>query len=311
MKKRKLGNTGLAVSEIGFGSWQLGNTKDWKGSTDREAIELVHQAIEMGCNFFDTAPNYAGGKSEELLGKALKGRRDEVVISTKFGHFADGRTDYDPSLLRKSVENSLRLLQTDYVDSVLLHNPPFKMLNGHDEHFEILERLKNEGKIRAYGASVDRSEEMLELINTTDAQVIEVMFNILYQEPKEVFKLAQENGVGLIIKVPLDSGWLTGKYDQNSTFQGIRSRWSPEIIVKRSQLVEKIKAIKAPETSMVHEALRFILGFDAVSTVIPGIRNSEQLKTNLAASDQRMDLEQVKRYEEFYQQYLAQNNLPW
>lgn len=311
MNKRKLGNTGLSVSEIGFGSWQLGNTKEWKGSTDKEAIKLVHKAIEMGCNFFDTAPNYSGGKSEELLGKALKGKRDEVVISTKFGHFADGTTDYDPLLLRKSVENSLRLLQTDYVDSVLLHNPPFEMLNGNSKHFQILEELKAEGKIKAYGASVDSSKEILELINTTDSQVIEVMFNILYQEPKEAFKLAQKKGVGLIIKVPLDSGWLTGKYDKNSTFKGIRSRWTPEVIRRRGELVEEIKDIKDEQTSMVYEALRFILGFSAVSTVIPGIRNMSQLESNLAATNQRMDSKRVKRYEQFYQKYLAGNNLLW
>ncbi|WP_018247624.1 aldo/keto reductase [Orenia marismortui] len=311
MNKRKLGNTELLVSEIGFGSWQLGNTKDWKGSTDQEAIELVHKAIEMGCNFFDTAPNYAGGKSEELLGKALKGKRDEVVISTKFGHFADGTTDYDPSLLRNSVENSLRLLQTDYVDSVLLHNPPFEMLNDNSKHFEILEELKKEGKIKAYGASVDSSKEMLELINTTDSKVIEVMFNIFYQEPKKAFELAEENGVGLIVKVPLDSGWLTGKYDKNSSFKGIRSRWSPEVIRRRGELVEEIKDIKDEQTSMVHEALRFILGFSAVSTVIPGIRNMSQLESNLAATNKRMDSKQIKRYEDFYERHLAGNDLPW
>src|SRR6056297_3164018 len=99
MNKRKLGSTGLEVSEIGFGTWQLGNTTDWKGASQKDAINLVQQAFELGCNFFDTAPNYAGGSSEKILGKALQDKREEVVISTKFGHFPDGTVDYDSSLI--------------------------------------------------------------------------------------------------------------------------------------------------------------------------------------------------------------------
>ncbi|AGB40283.1 putative oxidoreductase, aryl-alcohol dehydrogenase like protein [Halobacteroides halobius DSM 5150] len=311
MDKRKLGNTGLEVSEIGFGSWQLGNTTAWKGASQKEAIKLVHQALELGCNFFDTAPNYARGNSEKILGKALNDRREEVVISTKFGHFSDGTVDYDFNLIRESVENSLNSLQTDYLDSVLLHNPPFEFLTGSTPHFEILQKLKDEGIIKAYGASVDTSEEMLALIENTKAEVIEVMFNILYQEPRKVFDKAKEAGVGLIIKVPLDSGWLTGKYNKNSNFTGIRARWSQEVIERRAQLVDKIKQIKSDQRDMVDEALRFILSYPEVSTVIPGIRNRNQLEQNLNANNKEMLKSLQKEYESFYKDNLAGNELPW
>ena len=311
MRKRELGSTGFAVSEIGFGTWQLGNKKDWKGASKEEGIKLVHQALDLGCNFFDTAPNYGSGNSEKIIGEALKDKREDVVISTKFGHFPDGSVDYDDDLIRGSVENSLKELQTDYLDSLLLHNPPFEALKGDTDHFDILEELKEEGKIKAYGASVDTSEEILAVMNNSKAEVIEVMFNILYQEPRKVFAKAKEEGVGLIIKVPLDSGWLTGKYDQDSEFGGIRSRWSQDIIERRAELVDQVREIKDDEVAMVDEALRYILSYPEVSTVIPGIRNEKQLKQNLTANDDQLSDEKKEQYEEFYDENLAGDELPW
>ena len=311
MRKRELGSTALAVSEIGFGTWQLGNKKDWKGASREEGIELVHQALDLGCNFFDTAPNYGSGNSEKILGAALKDKREDVVISTKFGHFPDGSVDYDADLIRGSVENSLEELQTDYLDSLLLHNPPFEALKGDTDHFDVLEELKEEGKIKAYGASVDTSEEILAVMNNSNAEVIEVMFNILYQEPRKVFAKAKEEGVGLIIKVPLDSGWLTGKYDQDSEFGGIRSRWSQDVIERRAELVDQVREIKDDEVEMVDEALRYILSYPEVSTVIPGIRNEKQLQQNLTANDDKLSNEKKKEYEEFYDENLAGDELPW
>ena len=311
MKKRELGNTGLKVSEIGFGSWQLGNTQRWKGATGEKAIKLVDKGIDMGCNFFDTAPVYAGGNSEKLLGKALKGKRDQVIISTKFGNFPDGTTDYSASLLRKSIQDSLERLQTDYVDTLLLHGPPMEDLRGEGDHFAILNELKKEGLIKSYGASVDTSEEMIALMESTDSQVIEIMFNILYQEPKKAFDMAADKGVGLIVKVPLDSGWLTGKYDENSSFNGVRERWSEEVIKRRAKLVDKIKDIKKEESSMVEEALRFILAYPEISTVIPGIRNNQQLEENLNAGQKQMSSQQVKKYEKLYEENIKDNPLPW
>ena len=311
MKKRPYGSTGKFVSEIGFGGWQLGNTRDWGNMNDEEGIRLVHQAIERGINFFDTAPGYGFGKSEELLGRALKGRRNEVIVNTKFGHDSKGHEDFSPTRIREAVEDSLRRLQTDYLDSILLHNPPVDILCGKESHYDILEKLKNEGKILAYGASVDSSGEMIELINNSNSGIIEVMFNIFYQEPSEAFKKAQERNIGIITKVPLDSGWLSGKYNSNSKFQGIRSRWSDETIKQRSDLLNKISFITDDNTTMIQAALRFILSYSEVSTVIPGIRNLEQLKENLSATDAVMPQEHVEKLKELWRKEIRNKKFEW
>ena len=273
MKQRPFGSTGKLVSEIGLGSWQLGNEKEWGSMTESEGIKIVDKALELGCNFFDTAPNYALGKSEEILGKALRGKREKVIISSKFGHHDNGEINFDPNEIQKSVDKSLKRLQTDYLDSILLHNPPFQYLNGNSQHFEELEKLKKEGKIGAYGASVDSSEEMFELIEKTNSQVIEVMFNIFHQDPANAFKAAQKKEIALIIKVPLDSGWLSGKYNAESSFTDIRNRWSPDIINRRTAMLEKVKNIVDPTQNLAKSALQFILAHPEVSTVIPGAKN--------------------------------------
>ena len=311
MKTRPYGNTGKIISEIGFGAWQLGNDLDWGQMADDEAIRMVHAALEEGVNFFDTAPNYGLGKSEDLLGKALQGRREQVVISTKFGHHADGHLDYSPDKIRRSLEDSLRRLQTDYVDSILLHNPPFEYLNGGAPHYEVLEQLKFEGKIGSYGASVDSSKEMLELMQTTKSATIEVMFNVLYQEPAMAFGMAQAKKIGLIIKVPLDSGWLSGKYTATSTFDDIRDRWSPETIRHRAELLDEISFITDQKTSMVQAALRFVLSYPEVSTVIPGVRDLKQLQENISASDTEMPEEYVKKLQMIWEKQIQNKPLGW
>ena len=170
------------VSEIGLGTWQLGNNSGWQGMSEKEAIELVEQSLEYGINFFDTAPNYGRGSSEERLGKALKGvDRTQIVINTKFGHSDSGITNYNSSYIRESLEGSLKRLQVDYVDSLIIHSPPVEYLDGtKNDHYEIFERLIDEGKIKAYGASLDTYETMQLLMNTTNAGVIEAFFNILH-----------------------------------------------------------------------------------------------------------------------------------
>ncbi|MFS1517302.1 aldo/keto reductase [Bacillus sp. SCS-151] len=311
MKYRPLGNTGIRVSEVGFGSWQLGNRKDWGEMNDDKAIKLVHEAINQGCNFFDTAPNYGLGKSEELLGKALVSKRDQVIINTKFGHHSNNTQNFDVSLLRQSLEGSLKRLNTDYVDSILLHNPPFQFLNGESPHYELLERLKEEGKIRAYGASVDSSVELFELLESTNSQVIEVMYNIFHQEPAKAFQLAKDKGVGLIIKVPLDSGWLSGKYNAHSTFEGVRSRWSKEQIETRAKLLSKLRYLINDGSTMVQTALRYILACQEVSTVIPGTKNIQQLYENNSATEKAMSIDMVKQIQRFWEKELQNQPLPW
>jgi aryl-alcohol dehydrogenase-like predicted oxidoreductase len=308
---RQLGSTGIKVSEVGFGAWQLGNARDWEGMEDNHAIRLVHEALGQGCNFFDTAPNYGGGNSESLLGKALTGRRSEAVINSKFGHHPDNTLNFDSQKIRNSVEDSLRRLKTDYLDSILLHNPPFEILTGSTNHFEVLESLRQEGKIRAYGASVDSAREMDELIRNTGSQVIEVMFNIFHQEPRQAFKKAAEKNVGLIVKVPLDSGWLSGKYDENSIFTDIRSRWNREQLMKRAEILPVLKEMLEPGESLVQLALRYILNYQEVSTVIPGNKNLEQLIENLSAPDKSISIEKAEKLEEIWEQKLQANPLGW
>ena len=311
VKQRPFGSTGKFVSEIGLGSWQLGNENDWGSMSENEGINIVNKALELGCNFFDTAPNYALGKSEEILGKALKEKRDKVIISSKFGHHDNGEVDFDANEIQKSVDKSLKRLQTDYLDALLLHNPPFKYLNGNNQHFEELEKLKKEGKIGAYGASVDTSEEMFELIEKTNSQVIEVMFNIFHQKPAKAFKVAQEKKIALIIKVPLDSGWLSGKYNAKSRFNDIRNRWSSEIIIRRSEMLEEVKNIVDPNQSLAKSALQFILAHPEVSTVIPGAKNIRQLEENISAVQGAMDLKRLEQLRSFWENQLIHNNLPW
>src|SRR5262249_31420397 len=153
-------NTGIRVSEVGFGGWQLGNEREFVQMTNEEAVRLVHAALDRGCNLFDTAPNYGLGASERILGQALQGRRAEAVITSKFGPHVDGDTDFNASLLLESVEGSLKRLQTDYLDVLLLHNPPLEVLHGTTAHWEILRTLKQQGKVRAFGASLDWSKEV-------------------------------------------------------------------------------------------------------------------------------------------------------
>jgi len=311
MKKRLYGDTSKYVSEVGFGGWQLGNKQDWGDMEDSVSIALIHEALDRDVNFFDSSPNYGRGKSEELLGKALVGKRSGVVINTKFGHTADGFTEFSVDKIKESIEQSLRRLQTDYVDSILLHNPPFEYLDGKYGHFKLLEELKTEGKILSYGVSVDSSREMFEVINKTNIGVIEVMFNIFYQETAEAFKLAKEKNIAIIVKVPLDSGWLSGKYNSLSTFEGVRSRWTPEVISKRSELLEKIKFISDENTTMTMAALRFILSYPEVTTVIPGVRNIAQLNENVSTSAATMPGEYVKKLQDLWDNEIKFKNLGW
>jgi aryl-alcohol dehydrogenase-like predicted oxidoreductase len=301
------------VSEIGLGAWQLGINSGWKGLSEKKAIVLVKKSMDFGVNFFDTAPNYGHGTSEERLGKAFKGiDRDKIVINTKFGHTDTGKINYQSNYIRESLEGSLRRLQVDYVDSIIIHNPPFEYLDGHkNDHYEILEELLEEGKIRAYGASLDTYDEMKLLMETTNAEVIEAFFNILHQDASRAFELAKTKGVGIIVKIPLDSGWLTGKYNAESTFNDIRSRWTKEDIKTRALLIEKIKSITGDEHVLSQAAIGFCLAYDAVSTVIPGNISLEQLKSNIQSIEKPLPKEIIKKLELFYKTQVKELHLPW
>lgn len=311
MRKRAYGKTGTSVSEIGFGAWQLGNAKDWGNMQTSDAIALVHAAIDLGCNFFDTAPGYGHGKSEAILGEALKDRRHEVVINTKVGHTADGTSDFSPAGIRNSVLSSLKRLGTDYLDSVLLHNPAKELMDGDSPQFNMLRSLKQEGLIGAYGLSIDTAHEMLHVIENTDTEVMEILFNIFHQDTRDAFTAAQNNSIALIVKVPLDSGWLSGKYHANSQFEGIRKRWSQADVQRRAELVEDIRFIEKPGVSLTQSALQFILAHQEISTVIPGIKNIEQLHENLGAATEIMPEHIVAQLHDFWERELKTNPVPW
>lgn len=274
---------------------------------------MVHRALDLGVNFFDTAPNYGHGTGESRLGKALNGvDRSKIVVNTKFGHTDSGETNYRPQYIRASLEGSLRRLQLDYVDSLIFHNPPPEYLDGNNnDHYGILEQLQQEGKIKAYGASLDTYEEMKLLLETTNSKVIEAFFNILHQDVARAFDLTAAKEVGIIVKIPLDSGWLSGKYDEHSTFDGVRSRWSKADIATRAALVDKVRGIIGEEHNLAQAAIAFCLAYDAVSTVIPGNTTITQLESNLKSSDNPLSKEVVEKLEQFYAEEVKGLNLPW
>ena len=238
VRYRTLGSSRIRVSEIGFGGWQLANPI-WGMHDEMEALSLIRAARDAGCNFFDTAPGYGEGRSESLLGRALESERDQVVICSKFGHTASGETDFAVAGLRPSIMASLGRLRTDHLDVLLVHNPPAHLLDGNQTSlYAELERLKHEGLLRTYGVSLDWAKDLEQVLATTGIGVIEVLFNAFHQEPQTAFANVMGKGVGLIAKVPLDSGWLSGKYRSDSRFQGVRNRWTPEIVARRAALVE-------------------------------------------------------------------------
>ena len=311
MNQRPLGATGISVSEVGLGAWQLANA-DWGVHDPDEAKQVIEQALDSGCDFFDTAPGYGAGRSETLLGEVLRPVRDRVSICSKFGHSPEGETDFSMSALRTSLEASLERLQTDYLDVYLLHSPPAELLDGnHAPHYEELERLKTEGKVRAYGVSADYSRDLETVLETTASSVIEVLFNVFHQEPKASFRKAQENGVGLIAKVPLDSGWLSGKYRRDSTFEGVRRRWSPEVIARRAALVEQLEALVPPDRSLTHAALQYVLAQPEVSTVIAGAKTVDQVRDNAEAAASELPPEVVSELGSFWARELKDDPLPW
>ena len=314
MQYRRLGKTNLQVSEVSFGTWQLGNYDHWGGMTDQVAHELVDEALAAGCNLFDTAPNYALTNSERLLGESLRGRRDDVVIVSKFGHRPDTHeTDFSVEWFWESLHQSLRRLQTDYLDVFLAHSPPLHVLNGHHGIWQAMDEAKQQGKIRFFGASTDYHHEVDEVLTSTDSQVLELLFNALHQDVRLSFEQVRNNDVGILCKVPLDSGWLSGKYSSNSQFDGVRARWSKEEIRVRATAVETIKKIMPEDWPLAESALAYLLSYPEVSAVIPGIRSSSQLKDNFAAVGKTLDPDTVKEVEHFWESLTnhGEDLLPW
>jgi aryl-alcohol dehydrogenase-like predicted oxidoreductase len=174
-----------------------------------------------------------------------------------------------------------------------------------------MEQLKTEGKVRAYGVSLDWRVELENVLDTTKSEAAEVFFNALYQECLPAFAKAQSQGMGLIVKVPLDSGWLSGRYRGNHKFDDVRSRWSPDVLKRRSDLVEKFAALVPEGTSMAHAALQFVLAQPEVSTVIPGAKTVEQALDNFAAAEKQLNAETVQAMRNLWTNEIEANPLPW
>ncbi|NTV38627.1 MAG: aldo/keto reductase [Demequinaceae bacterium] len=314
MKKRAFGATGIEVSEVGLGSWQLGRSADWPDGPDEDdAVRLVHAALDAGVTFVDTAPGYAGGRSELNIGTSLRGgRRGDVVICTKFGHRADGTADWDAGSIEASVVRSAERMGTDYLDIVLLHNPPRGVLDGTvSDHYEVLEGLKRKGLIRAYGASVDWAADVDTVLGVSKSGALEVRMSALFQETWLAVARAKVSGVGTIIKVPLESGWLSGRYDADTVFSGVRSRWSRDDIAFRAGLVDEFRALLPVGVSVPQGALRFLLAHDGVSTVIPGARTVGMLHDSIAAASEPLPSATVAAIRDFYVRKLEGHPLDW
>ncbi len=299
MKYRELGRTGMKVSEVSFGAWAIGGA--WGPVNDKESLAALHKAIEMGVNFIDTADVYGDGRSENLVGKLCKESNEQIYVATKAGrrlnpHVAEG---YNKKNLTAYVERSLKNLGVETIDLLQLHCPPTEVFYR-PEVFEILDEFVEDGKIRYYGASVEKVEEALKAIEFPNVQTVQIIFNMFRHRPSELFfEQAKKKKVGILARVPLASGLLTGKmkpdtkfttgdhrqfnrhgeeFDRGETFSGVD--YEPGL-----KVVEQLKAICPKDMTMVQFALKWILMFNAVTCAIPGARRPSQAEENFSASD--------------------------
>ena len=296
MNYRKLGDTGLEVSEIGFGAWVIGGLSHGAtsyGPTNDEESELaLRLAFESGITFFDTSDMYGYGHSERLLGETLKDVRPKAVIASKVGFLEhNGPQDFSPKHLRESIELSLQRLQTDYLDLYQLHSPTIDLLERDDSILHTLSSLQKEGKTRAIGISVRSPDDGLIAIRRFGFKSIQVNFNMVDQRALEngLFDLAKKENVGIIVRTPLCFGFLTGWYSADSEFDSRdhRSTWPPEQIARwatAQQLFSSVLGENEGQTG-AQIALRFCLSFQSVSSVIPGMLTREEVRENVLASE--------------------------
>ena len=298
MKYRVLGKTGFNISEVSLGTWQLGSK--WGAEFNQEnAMQTLEAAYKEGINFFDTADIYQGGLSEKAIGEFIQDKKDKVFVVTKCGrklnpHNAQG---YNEKKIREFVDASLKNMNVKSLDLILLHCPPTE---AYDDKalFKALDELKAEGKIKNYGVSVEKVEEAIKALDY-DISAVEIIFNMFRLKPsEEFFKLAKEKNVGIIVRVPLASGMLTGKYNMNTefskddhrnynrngeffdkgeTFSGVDYETG---IKAANEIKEKLKT-----DSLAMSALKYILMYDEVSTVIPGASRPSQISDNAKASE--------------------------
>ncbi len=298
-----------------MGAWQIGGA--WGTVSDDDALKVVRAALDAGINFIDTADVYGDGRSERFIAKVLKQHPDRIYVATKAGrrlspHTADG---YNRENLTAFIERSLKNLEQDSLDLVQLHCPPTEVYYR-PEVFGVLDDLKQQGKIRHYGVSVEKVEEGLKAIQFPGVETIQIIFNAFRQRPADVlFPLCQKRQVGILARLPLSSGLLSGKittdtkfasddhrqfnrngaqFDRGETFSGIP-------LEAGVAAVTKLRGLEGPAISFANFSLRWILDHPAVSCVIPGARNEEQVRQNAAASDlHELTKEQTAKIEEVY-----------
>lgn len=299
MKYRPLGRTGWKVSEISFGAWAIGGA--WGEVSEADALAALNQAIDCGVNFIDTADVYGGGRSERLIARLEKSRKEEIIVATKAGRRLPKQTveGYSRQNLAAWVEDSLRNLATEALDLLQLHCPP-TALYPFPEVFGMLDDLVKAGKIRYYGVSVEKIEEALEAIRHPNVQTVQIIFNCFRQRPaEEFFPAAKSQQVGILARVPLASGMLTGKLRPDSTFAAddhrnfnrhgeqfdVGETFSGVDYQTGLEAVEQIRKLLPAGVSMSQFALRWILMFDAIACAIPGGKRPEQVADNSGASD--------------------------
>ena len=298
MQLRRLGSTGRDVSEIGFGAWAIGGS--WGDVSDDESLAALHAAVDAGVTFVDTADVYGDGRSERLIGRLLQERDEELFVATKFGRRAPlDPAEYTEANLRAWLERSRENLNVDAIDLVQLHCPPWETYYA-PEVFERAQALVDDGLVRSFGVSVERVEEALKAIEYPGVATVQIVFNAFRQRPARLFLAeAQRRDVGVIARVPLASGLLTGKlrrdtefaeddhrrfnrhgeaFDVGETFAGIPYGAGLDA-------VEELRPLVPEGATMAQLALRWILDHPGVSTVIPGARNPEQARANAAAAE--------------------------
>ncbi|MBN1668521.1 MAG: aldo/keto reductase [Anaerolineales bacterium] len=293
MEKRVLGKSDIEVPVVSVGLWAIGGDA-WGPTEDQESLNVIDRALELGVNFFDTADVYGAGHSEELLGKAMKGRRDQFVVATKIGWLdfdgERGRSAYDtPEKLMAGVETNLRRLGTDYIDLIQYHvdfqEPTMEAV------VEGFQRLQAQGKIRAYGVSTSDFEYLQAFNRDNKAATLQIDYSILHRIPeKEIFPYCQEKDLGILVRGPLAMGILTGKFTPETKFSDgdFRQRWHEnadeyQVYLQDLEKVEQLRTL-AQDRTLAQLALQFAITHPAVTCVIPGAKNVKQLQENLVAA---------------------------
>lgn len=299
MNYRPLGRTGWTVSDISFGAWAIGGA--WGQVSEADALAALHKAVDSGVNFIDTADVYGDGRSERLIAQLKKVRKEEIVVATKAGRRLPRQAveGYSRVNLTGWIEHSLRNLSIEALDLLQLHCPPTE-LYYRPEVFAILDDFVKAGKVRFYGVSVEKVEEALKAVEFPNVQSVQIIFNCFRQRPAELFfELAKQRKVGILARVPLASGLLTGKLRPNSNFAAddhrnfnrhgeafdVGETFSGVDYKQGLEAAEEIRRLLPAGVSMSQFALRWILMFDAVSCAIPGGKRPEQVAENCQASD--------------------------